>query len=523
MSEKNSEIEHNFEHEEQNNVSSQRVEYEFEERGNSFIRIWNWFTEDKERLASIIFLSLFVVLIIVLAALDINMGKIMTDIVDWFEAKVGLIGIFIGIFVISIFGNFTVIFPVPYTMALVAVATRDSITVPYIVLMGIFAGAGAAIGESSAWLIGRASKKVIEGSMEKQVNRAQKWIDRGLAPLIIFLFAATPLPDDAILIFIGLLGYALWKTIIWCFFGKIALTTGTGLVAKFLAGTSVGGIVFWAFGLLPDGTAGDPPPIWLSAIVWIASIGIIAIFLFIDWGVLWNRITRNILKKKYKELIEIKEQLHRSDDLLITREFQDYEPMKSQKRVRISREASYWQCVTENEEEKYNNYHNFYSLSYVTGKLSNIILNLKLLSKIESNIQQDAYEKVNTLNIEKLILPKKYLELLAGENSQQDLTQNVVYLSFKLLHPTVKKKYQLGLLFEKISDQELKLRCIGEKEAQVIKSFKTISPEKVLTGYLSLIANLTENPEQVENITIAHFIEKMAEGDESNDSSLDTQ
>ncbi len=519
MSENNRESEQIIEQEELNYSSTQRNEYEFEERENPFKRAVSWLIKDKERLASIIFLSLFVVLIIVLAALKLNMGVIMSDIVDWFESKVGLFGIFLGIFVISIFGNLTVIFPVPYTIALVAVATRPSMTAPLIILMGIAAGAGAALGEASAWLIGRASKKVIEGSMEKQVARAQKWVDKGLAPLIIFLFAATPLPDDAILIFIGLLGYALWKTIIWCFLGKIALTTGTGLVAKYLAGTSAGGVIFWAFGLTSDGIAGDAPPTWLSAIVWIASIGIIALFLFIDWGDLWNRMTRNILKSKYKELIDIKEQLHKSDDLLITKEFQDIEQVESQKKVKISQEASYWQCVTRSVEEEYNDYHNLYTVSYVTGKLSNIILNTKLLTKIDSNIQQKVYETVNRINIEKLVLPKKYRELLTDENSQQDLTQNAVYLSFKLVHPIIKKKYQLGLLFEKISDQELKLRCIGEKEAKVIKSFKTIAPEKMLTRYLSLITNLTENPEQVKTITIAQYSEKMVDRDESSDSS----
>ncbi|MHA1156019.1 MAG: hypothetical protein ACTSQK_07915, partial [Candidatus Heimdallarchaeota archaeon] len=199
------------------------------------------------------------------------------------------------------------------------------------------------------------------------------------------------------------------------------------------------------------------------------------------------------------------------------------DPMKSQKSARISKEASYWQCVTESENEKFPEYHELYSLSYITGKLSNIILNSKLLTKIESNIEQEAYEKVNLINIGKLILPKKYQELLDVEYSQQDLTRNTVYLSFNILHPIVKKSFKLDILIEKVSDQELKLRCIGEREAQVIKSFKIISPEKVLTGYLSLISNLMDNPEQVKNITYAKYTEKMAEGDESSDSSLDTQ
>ena len=107
-----------------------------EKKENFFIRAWKWLKADKERLAAIIFLTLFVILIIVLAALDLNMGKIMQNIVDWFENKIGLWGIYIGVFVISIFGNFTIIFPVPYTLVLVTVATRPSIGALDIFIMG---------------------------------------------------------------------------------------------------------------------------------------------------------------------------------------------------------------------------------------------------------------------------------------------------------------------------------------------------------------------------------------------------
>ncbi|MHA1367119.1 MAG: hypothetical protein ACTSP5_12015, partial [Candidatus Heimdallarchaeota archaeon] len=115
---------------------------------------------------------------------------------------------------------------------------------------------------------------------------------------IIFLFAATPLPDDAVLVFIGLLGYSLWKTIIWCFFGKIVLTAGTGLAAKYLAGTPFGTKIFWLFGLTAEGGVGDPPPTWLSAIIWIASMLIIGLLLFVDWTEIWNWLTRTTQKGK---------------------------------------------------------------------------------------------------------------------------------------------------------------------------------------------------------------------------------
>lgn len=90
---------------------------EYIEKKPFFKRTWEWLTKDKQRLWSIIFLFLFVVLIIVLAALNLNLGEIMRNIVDWFQMKIGIWGIFIGVFVISIFGNFTVIFPIPYTLA----------------------------------------------------------------------------------------------------------------------------------------------------------------------------------------------------------------------------------------------------------------------------------------------------------------------------------------------------------------------------------------------------------------------
>ncbi|MEA2069747.1 MAG: hypothetical protein U9O98_00500, partial [Asgard group archaeon] len=78
-----------------------------------------------------------------------------------------------------------------------------------------------------------------------------------------------------------------WKTILWCFLGKIILTSGTGLAAKYLVGTSVGRWLFWAFGLEPDGSIGQPTPIWLSALSWIVSIVLIGLILFVDWPLLW--------------------------------------------------------------------------------------------------------------------------------------------------------------------------------------------------------------------------------------------
>ncbi|MHA1221610.1 MAG: hypothetical protein ACTSQB_07740 [Candidatus Heimdallarchaeota archaeon] len=128
------------------------ADFEYKQKENVFKRLWSWATKDKSRIGSLIFLSLFMVLIIILAIFNQNIGVWLGNIIDWFEVKIGLWGIFIGIFVISIFANFTVIFPVPYTFALVAVAIRPDVDALDILIMGLFAGGGSAIGETSAWL-----------------------------------------------------------------------------------------------------------------------------------------------------------------------------------------------------------------------------------------------------------------------------------------------------------------------------------------------------------------------------------
>ena len=379
--------------------------------------------------------------------------------------------------------------------------------------MGIFAGAGASIGETSAWLLGRASKNVLEESMEKQVSRAQNWIDRGLAPLVIFLFAATPLPDDAILLFIGLLGYSLWKTIIWCFFGKIVLTGGMGLAAKYLAGTPFGEKIFWLFGLTSEGTAGTPPPTWLSALIWIGSMVLIGALLFVDWGELWSWITRSSQKGKYKKLVEMD-----ANGKIITSpnelpENKDYDS----KQKKMLKGASFWQCVIKAKEDDYPDFYDFYTLSYILGQQSNIQLKADWLDNFNKNITDEKFEGVNKYKIEKFILPKKMKENYQ-EESLNKLLNKIFFVSFNINHPVTNKHYKIGLLLEKNAQNKLNVRCLGEKEALTIKSIKTIPSERIISELLSTIDTINEHPDIVKNVAYA-FYEPSADDEEKEENS----
>jgi len=467
-------------------------------------RLKDWLVADKSRLGSIIFLLLFFILIIVLASLNLNFGSIMQSIVDWFESKIGLIGIYFGVFLISIFGNFTVIFPIPYTLALITVAVRPSIDALDIFILGLFAGGGAAIGETSAWLLGKASKKVMEDSMEKQVSRAKKWIDKGLAPLIIFLFAATPLPDDAVLVFIGLLGYPLWKTLIWCVLGKIVLTSLTGYVAKYFAFTSFGSKILWLFGLtVQDGSIGtsEPSP-WISALVWIATIVIIGVLLFIDWGDLWNYLSRSLYKKKLLLLVSEEQ---KQAGLLAGRTVKEEQIKKNlkQKNKFLKKEESLWQCVLIKEETETPEYHDLYEIPFIVQEHLEPMLPSTWVETFVLFVKNSGLKKVHIQTLSKIKLPKKIKEQLGADAEMEDLLKKSLFIKVKYQKEGLKTKFKLRYLLKHLSaTNEVKVVCLGEKEALTIRQIKAYDNKIIVTALVNLLKDLPTQEQNYHEITI---------------------
>lgn len=124
-----------------------------------------------------------------------------------------------GAFLISIFGNFTIFFPVPFTITIYAFgATLNPL------LLGLVCGIGSTIGEFSAYLVGVGGRKVIEGRFEDRLESAKRLIER-YGATIIFIFALLPLPDDIILIPLGVLRYDLKKALGAMFLGKTIMLT----------------------------------------------------------------------------------------------------------------------------------------------------------------------------------------------------------------------------------------------------------------------------------------------------------
>lgn len=134
---------------------------------------------------------------------------------QWAEGVVGAYG-YLGIFLVSLIGNFSIIFPIP---AFALVFSAGAVLNPW--LVGLAGGAGAALGETSGYLLGRGGSEAIKKKYSKQLHRVRKWtLKHGIFPIII-LFAATPLPSDVIGIFSGLIKYSYKKFLLASVIGKL--------------------------------------------------------------------------------------------------------------------------------------------------------------------------------------------------------------------------------------------------------------------------------------------------------------
>lgn len=242
----------------------------------------------------LLFIGGLVIFFIGIGFSGINFGQWLANTALWYYTEYGNWGIYLGVFLISIFGNFTVIFPVPYTIAIIVISVVVPDVNPF--LIGLVAGLGAAIGEVSAWLIGRSSQEMLHDS--EKMERMKSYVDRGWAPYLIFIFAATPLPDDAFLIVLGLADYKLWKTLIWCFLGKFVMCFVCAAIPIWLAGTSIGDTLLGLYGidieaakagLIPESTVAD---VIRSTIMWIGTIVVVFLLVYVDWGKVIERIKK---------------------------------------------------------------------------------------------------------------------------------------------------------------------------------------------------------------------------------------
>lgn len=141
------------------------------------------------------------------------------DIVSLFEG----LG-YIGIFLISMFGTMTIIFPIPYLITIYIMAASKAYNP---IILGIIGGLGATIGEITLYILARMGRIALSDKKLRELDSIRDYLDK-YGWIAVFIFAATPLPDDILYPFLGLIKYDATKLFISCFLGKALLT---GVVA----------------------------------------------------------------------------------------------------------------------------------------------------------------------------------------------------------------------------------------------------------------------------------------------------
>jgi membrane protein YqaA with SNARE-associated domain len=137
---------------------------------------------------------------------------------------------YLGLFIVSVVGNATVLLPVP---SLAATFITGGILNPLFV--GIVSGAGMAIGELSGYLAGYGGGAIIAAEDQERYQRLENWMRR-YGALTIFVLSAIPNPlFDLAGIAAGALHYPLWRFLLVCFLGK----TLKGLVLAFAGSRSL--------------------------------------------------------------------------------------------------------------------------------------------------------------------------------------------------------------------------------------------------------------------------------------------
>ena len=162
--------------------------------------------------------SILLVILVYFESAILELSKVLYDWMILFGATYG----YLGAFLISIIGNLTIVFPIPYSMAIFFLGASGVVDP---LVLGIISGIGAQIGEVSAYFLGWGVSKI---ELEKKYGARFKKINQIVERhgfWAIFIFAATPLPDDMILVPAGIIGYDFKKTMTAGFLGKVVLTT----------------------------------------------------------------------------------------------------------------------------------------------------------------------------------------------------------------------------------------------------------------------------------------------------------
>jgi membrane protein YqaA with SNARE-associated domain len=138
-----------------------------------------------------------------------------------------------AVFVSGVLGGTSFMFPFPYFLVVATTAAGGANPV----LVGLCAGLGVMIGESTSYVVGHAGRAVLPAKASEVFARLHRWVaDTHSAKFYGFLFVygcVMPLPNDVIVVPLGAAGVTYWRVIVPLGAGNIVFNTATALLAAY--------------------------------------------------------------------------------------------------------------------------------------------------------------------------------------------------------------------------------------------------------------------------------------------------
>jgi hypothetical protein len=147
----------------------------------------------------------------------------------WIESLAGL-GL-VGAFALGVLGNSSLLLQVPYTIPILSAALAGA-DLPYLLALGVAAGLGATLGELVSYTIADQLLK----RQDLEPSRLFRWVQSTVTthpraiPWLVFGFAATVLPDDAVLIPLAMISYGAGRLLVPLLLGKLGYCLAIALL-----------------------------------------------------------------------------------------------------------------------------------------------------------------------------------------------------------------------------------------------------------------------------------------------------
>jgi membrane protein DedA with SNARE-associated domain len=201
---------------------------------------------------------------------------ILNDLSEWMK-NFALQYSYLGVFLISLLGATSIFVPIPSTVVIFILGGLQIGNPPTWafdpLLLAVFAGAGAAIGEFSGYLIGLGGRKVIGNRYKKKMDLLLKLFKK-FGPLVIFVFALTPLPDDLLFIPLGMMRYSLPVAFISALLGKFI----SNLIIAYAGRLSLQ-VIIDIFGVEGEGMS-----LLIGTIIAVVLLVVVFVIMFkVDW------------------------------------------------------------------------------------------------------------------------------------------------------------------------------------------------------------------------------------------------